>query len=238
VSAQKTKLLGAAGTAEVEAVGIYQRAPKGIFTSAVDEPNGHSVIDATQTRADVTFMSAPVLASLLFQNTPTGRVVEPDLKSFDVYEDLPPDVTVFPACGGNTVCDSLGPSGMVYVRRRLAGTVPVQMDQSARFAVPGGMPFVLKLGDDVESRTMGLPRWQREAMTFAPGESSRQGFPQTFFNGICAACHGSISGRPVDAALRPDFLTQASTVIDTLNNPVSDFTGPRSGTIVGGNAIQ
>jgi hypothetical protein len=238
VTSQKTKLLGTAGTAEVEAVAIYQRAAKGIFASAVDEPNGHSVIDPTQTTADVTLMSVPVLASLLFQNTPTGRLVEPDLKSFDVYEDLPPDVTAFPSCGGNTVCDNLGPTGMVYVRRRLAGTVPVQTDQSARFAVPGGMPFVLKLGDDVESRTMSLPRWQREAMTFAPGEAIRQGFPQTFFNGLCAGCHGSISGRPVDFALRPDFLTQASTVIDIANNPVANFTGPRSGTVLGGDGIQ
>jgi hypothetical protein len=238
ITAKKTKLLGSAGTAEVEAVAIYEKVAKGIFTSTFDEPNAHSSIDPTQTRADVTVMSVPVLASLLFQNTPTGRLVEPDLKSFDVYEDLPPDVTAFPACGGNTVCDSLGPTGMVYVRRRLAGTVPVQRDDSARFVVPGGMPFVLKLGDDAESHTKGLPRWQREAMTFAPGESIRQGFPQPFFDGICGGCHGSISGRPVDAALRPDFLTQASTVLDIVTNPVTNLAGPRSSTVIGGDSIQ
>ncbi|MGD0673974.1 MAG: hypothetical protein ABSC94_01060 [Polyangiaceae bacterium] len=232
VTGRKTQLLGNAGTAEVDAVAVYARTPNGIFASVPDEPNGHTVVDVAQTgqpppaNAEVTVLDMPVLASLLFQNTPTGRVVESDMKAFDVYEDVPPDVTAFPACGGFTVCDDLGPTGMVYVRRRLVGTVPVQADGSAHFLIPGGLPLVLNLPVDAESKQSSLPRWQREEMTFVPGEHTHQAFPAVFFNNLCAGCHGSISGRPVDAALSPDFLTEASTVVNVASVP-ADLTGMR-----------
>ncbi len=222
---QKTKLLGTAGTAEVDAVAVYPRVSKGIFASRPDEPNGNTSVQAGQTTADVTVLNMPVLASLLFQNTPTGRLVESDLKSFDVYEELPPDVMSFPACGGNTACDSLGPTGMAYVRRRLVGTVPLFADGSAHFVIPGGLPILLHLPPDSESARMKLPRWQRETMTFVPGENARQSLSTTFFDHLCAGCHGAISGRPVDAALNPDFLTQASQV-QSVGSPATDCSGP------------
>ncbi|HZU83622.1 MAG TPA: hypothetical protein VE987_11925, partial [Polyangiaceae bacterium] len=231
VTGAKTKLLGDPGTAEVDAVGVFQRVDKGVFRPTPDEPNGNTEIHAGDPNADVTVLDAPVLASLLFQNTPTGRVVERDLKSFDVYEDLPPDVSSFPDCGGNTACDAYG---KVYVRRRLLGTVPVLSDGSAHFRVPGGVPLVLHLADDTASQAMKLPRWQREEMTFAPGEYAHQSFPQVFFDKLCAGCHGAVSGRPVDAALLPDFITQASQVAAVDQAP-SDLSGPPSarGGIIG-----
>jgi hypothetical protein len=220
ITGAKTKLLGGAGTAEVDAVAVYARRPKGIFASTPDEPNGNTRVDPSVTTADVSVLDMPVLASLLFQNTPTGRVVEPDLKSFEVYEELPPDVPSFPDCGGNTACD---PFGKVYVRRRPIGVVPVAPDGTAHFAVPGGMPILLHLLDDAESKQLNLPRWQREAMSFSPGEVAHQSFPRKFFNNLCAGCHGAISGRPVEAALSPDFLTQASTLATA-----ADLTGAPS----------
>ena len=233
VTGVKTKLLGATGTAEVEAVALYARAPKGIFASALDEPNGHTVVQPSVSSADVTVLDMPVLASLLFQNTPTGRNVEPDLKSFEIWEDVPPDVSSFSGCTGNTVCDMLGPTGMVYVRRRFVGSVPLQADGSARFVIPGGMPFVVHLADDAESTQGKLPRWQREAMTFVPGELVHQSMPRVFFNNLCGGCHGSLSGLPVDASLRPDFLTQASTVVSAPSTPGLNFAGLRTSPISG-----
>jgi Tol biopolymer transport system component len=231
-SGTKTKLLGSAGPAEVEAVAVYPRADKGVFTSTPDEPNGHTQVAAnlapgSPSAADVTVLDMTVLASLLFQNTPTGRLVEPDLGSFDIYEDLPPESTVtsFPASGTNTFSDAYG---KVYVRRRLLGTVPLQADGSAHFRVPGGLPIVLHLPDDSESLKMKLPRWQREEMTFVPGETAHQSFPIGFFDNLCAGCHGAISGHPLDAALLPDFLTQASAV-SAVTAVGSDFSGPPSG---------
>jgi hypothetical protein len=231
----KTKLLGSAGPAELEAVAVYPRTNKGVFASALDEPNGHTYVSSPQpgaaAPADVTVLDMTVLASLLFQNTPTGRTIESDLKSFEIYEDLPPDVKSFGACGGNTVCDDFG---KVYVRRRLLGSVPLQADGSAHFRVPGGLPIVLHLGDDSESLRLKLPRWQREEMTFLPGETAHQAFQAQFFDNLCAGCHGAVSGRPLDAALRPDFLTQASAVA-AVSAGATDFSGPPSarGSIIG-----
>jgi hypothetical protein len=234
ITGDKVKLFGGSQAAEVEAVAVYARAAKGTFVSAADEPNGHTFVRPGDSSADVTILDMPVLASLLFQNTPMRRSLERDLKSFDLYEDLPPDVTTFPpACNaGFLACDDYG---QVYVRRRLLGSVPLQSDGSAHFRIPGGLPIVLHLAEDGESRTMKLPRWQREEMTFAPGEYAHQSFSSTFFNNLCAGCHGALSGRPIDAALRPDFLTQASSVVAAAIPP-SDFSGPpsaRSNTIIG-----
>ncbi len=228
VTGAKNRLLGNPGTAEVEAAPVYPRIPKGIFVSSLDEPNGHTTVNPSGGNADVTVLDMTVLASLLFQNTPTGRLIEPDLKSFDVYEDLPPDVTTMPACptAGNLFCDSFG---SVYVRRRVVGTVPLLSDGSAHFAIPGGLPMVLHLPDDSESQQMNLPRWQREEMTFVPGEQVHQSFPSQFFNNLCAGCHQSIPGQAVDFALGPDFLTQASTVVAAVNEAAVDLTGPPSG---------
>jgi len=222
VTGTKTKLLGDAGVEELEAVAVYPRVAKGVFASSPDEPNGHTEIHPNEANADVTVLDMPVLASLLFQNTPTGRVVERDLKSFDVYEDLPPDLPTSPDCAANIVHDAYG---QVCVRRRLLGTVPVLADGSAHFSIPGGVPIVLHLADDAESTRMHLPRWQREEMTFLPGEYTHQSFPGVFFNNICGGCHGPVSGRPIDASLRPDFLTQASQVI-AIEKAATDLTGP------------
>ena len=225
VSGVKTRLLGAAGTAETEAVAVFPRADKGIFVGTGDEPNGNTAIHPGEKNADITVLDAPVLASLLFQNTPTGRVIEPDLSSFEVWEDLPPDVTSMPSsCGGNTACDMLGSLGKVYIRRRSLGTVPVLSDGSAHFKIPGGMPVVLHLADDQESKTMGVPRWQREEMTFLPGEYAHQSFRGVFFNNLCGNCHGAISGKPFDVALNPDFITQASDVL-AATTAATDLTG-------------
>lgn len=90
------------------------------------------------------------------------------------------------------------------------------------------MPLVVHLGDDTESQRLNLPRWQREEMTFFPGEVAHQSFPAPFFDNLCAGCHGAVSGRPLDAALRPDFLTQASAVV-AVTSGATDYSGPPSG---------
>ena len=195
----------------VDAVAVYGKYNHGIFRSAVDEPNGNTRVDSTQTDAQIFVLDMSVLGSLLFQNTPTGRAVDPSLSSFDVYEEMPPDssVTDFNAGGANVATDTFG---KVYVKRRLLGTVGMESDSSAYFSIPGGVPIVLHLPDTQASQQAGYPRWQKEEMSFYPGERTHQSFQATFFNGLCALCHGSISGKPVDAALNPDLLTQASQV--------------------------
>ncbi len=220
VAQTKTAIASATGGA-VDAVAVYGRYNHGIFKSAVDEPNGNTTIDPdpTHTDAQIFVLDMGVLGSLLFQNTPTGRPIEGvdqngqdvGLDSFDVYEDLPPDqgVTDFTSGGANVVKDAFG---QVYVRRRKLGTVSLQSDKSTYFSIPGGVPIVLHLPDTTISKANGYPRYQKEEMSFYPGERSHQSFQSNFFNGLCGLCHGSISGKPLDAAVNPDLLTQASQV--------------------------
>ena len=209
----------------VEAVGIYQRADKGTFASAPDEPNGHTHIVPGSSTADVTILDVPVLASLLFQNTPTGRLLETGIGSFDIYEELPAD-SASPAANF-IATDNVGWTGKVFVKRRLLGSVRVASDGSTHVLLPGGVPIVLHLPDTPESQKMKLPRYQREEMEFGLGEVVNQSMPgsnannSNFFDGLCGNCHGSVSGRQVDVAVRPDFLTQASIVLSRGTNPTN-----------------
>ncbi|CAN5925632.1 hypothetical protein BH11MYX4_BH11MYX4_32050 [soil metagenome] len=220
----KTKLLGEAGVADVDAVGVYARLLRPVFRSTVDEPNANTFIDPQKSDSDITVLDMRVLSSLLFQNTPTGQLLDPEMSSFTVYEDMPPPLEIdsFEKGGTNVVTDAFG---RVYVRRRSLGPVGLETDGSTRFAVPGGLPIVLKLPDTKLSRERNLPRVQRESMVFAPGEFAHQSFRAEFFDALCGQCHGSLSGRQVDVGLKPDFVTQASATLSrgkapfTLNKP-------------------
>ncbi|MEA2751795.1 MAG: hypothetical protein QOI41_5938, partial [Myxococcales bacterium] len=134
------------------------------------------------------------------------------------YEDMPPplDVDSFDKGGANVATDAFG---RVYVRRRILGQVPLEKDGSAKFNLPGGLPIVLKLPDTDMSRDRKLPRFQREAMVFAPGEYVHQSFRTEFFDALCGQCHGALSGRAVDVALKPDFVTQASATLSRNKPP-------------------
>lgn len=212
------KILGDAGTAEVEAVPLVQRAFRPIFRSTADEPNGHTRVEGGKSDTEIYFLDTPLLASLLFQNTPTGRLIE-NVSSVDFLESLPPppDVTSFAQAGDKAISDAFG---QVYVRRRVIGTLPLAQDGSARVRIPGGVPFLLRLPESDASRERGLPRVQRETMNFVPGERASQSFKRGMFNGLCGTCHGALSGRAIDAAVNPDILTQASTTEARGSTPV------------------
>jgi hypothetical protein len=214
----KTKLLGSTGTAEVEAVAVYDKVSRGVFTSRVDEPNGSVTVLPGHPEADINALDFQVLSTLFFQNTPTGRPIDPEVGSFDLYEELPPanGVVDYGSGGANVAKDNYG---QVYVRRRLLGSVPLLPDESAHFQVPGGLPLLIHLPDTDISRKNGYPRWQRETISFAPGEYGHQSFTSGFFNNLCGQCHGSISGQQVDVAVNPDILTQASMVTSTSTPP-------------------
>jgi hypothetical protein len=207
----KSKLFGDAGFSETYATLVQARPNFGVFRSALDEANGHVTMLPGKPEADVTILDMPVLASLLFQNTPTGRRLE-RFADVEVLEDMPPPVettTIDAAPPANVTTDAFG---KLYVRRRPLGKLPVRTDGSARMQLPGGLPILLRLPETPESKAGKWPRTQRESMAFAPGEYAHQSFRRDLFNGLCASCHGSMSGRPLDTALLPDILTQASAV--------------------------
>lgn len=220
----RTRLVGDVGSAEVEAIALYPRFGRGVYKSSFDEPNGHVRVFENKTEAHVHVLNVPLLASLLFQNTPTGRLLEEGVKEFEVLEDMPPplEVTSLDGAGPNAVSDAFG---KVYVRRRSLGKVAIEKDGSSHFVVPGGLPILYRFPETEFSKARNLPRTQRESSSFAPGEYSHQVFRPEFFNGLCGHCHGAISGKQVDVSVQPDMLSQASRVIartkegDNLNKP-------------------
>jgi hypothetical protein len=218
VTGAKTKLLGDPGFAEVDAIGVYAKLQRAVFHSTLDEPNGHTVVYEDRKEADIIVLDMAVFSTIVFQNTPTRHIVDPGIDGFSVFEDMPPplEVDTFEKGGTNVATDAFG---RVYVRRRLLGAVPLETDGSAHFSIPGGVPIVLKVPDTELSRKLALPRYQREEMMFSPGEYTHQSFKAKFFNSLCGNCHSSISGRSVDVALQPDFVTSASATLSTVKPP-------------------
>ena len=88
-----------------------------------------------------------------------------------------------------------------------------------KIRLPGGVPIVLGLPDTKLSRERNLPRIQRESMQFAPGEYVHQSFKEDRFGALCGQCHGSTTGRPIDTALQPDFVTHASDTLSRFKDP-------------------
>jgi hypothetical protein len=59
-----------------------------------------------------------------------------------------------------------------------------------------------------------------------PGERANQSFRRDLFDGICAGCHGSVTGREDHVAVNPDILTQASQVTARGDLPTELGGGP------------
>jgi hypothetical protein len=211
---------GAPGVADVELVAIYARENHGVFQSRIDEANAHTRVEAGERDAIIQFNDFPMLATLLFENTRTGRPLDDRIEGFDVLESLPPPTSAtsfadLPAA--NVVEDDFG---QVFVDYDLLGNVPLLADGSAKVRIPGGHPFVLRLTDK-KGKALSFPDEApfagemilREEGQMYPGERASQSFPRELFNAMCGGCHGSITGYELDIAVDVDVLTSASKVL-------------------------
>ena len=229
--ARKTLVPKGAGKSIVEAVAVYARYRFPIFKSKLDEPNGATLIEPGKNDAEVTILDLPVLASLLFGNTRTGRPVRADAKALGIVESMPPpsDLTSFDTADPTFVATD--DYGKVWVKRRRLGVVPTQADGSVGIHLPGGIPILLELYANAADKTPFAT--QREEMEFLPGERSRIGFRAEFFDSQCGGCHGSLSGREVDVHVKPDVLTAASRVQAFAKESDLFLPGPARGTPFG-----
>lgn len=209
-------------------VGVYAKGNIGVFTSRLDEANGASEVGSGPIAA-VTILDLGVMQSLMFQNTRgTGRSLPGRSNLLNVWEELPPEPNVvdYPS-GGSFVTDDA--FGQVYVRRQRLGDVPVQSDSSAAMTVPGGVPILFETEIELAGDGSATRHFQRESTQYYPGERVRQGFRRSLFDGLCAGCHGSVSGVEMDSAVTPDVLTRASDVAARTVIP-KDLTSRRAGT--------
>jgi hypothetical protein len=213
ISGAISLLGGVAGSAEVEAAAIYPRENYGVFVSRHDEVNGRTDVIPGDRAVEVNVLDAPLLASLLFNNTRTGRPIDRNVAAFEVLVQKTPTSDRFEALS-DVIHDDYG---QVYLAYDSLGTVRARGDGSLKFRMPGGAPIVLKLLNSNGSPLMfpaGSPlmgeQVQREEMQFYPGERAHQGFRRELFDGMCGGCHGSVSGRELDVAVDIDALTSAS----------------------------
>jgi hypothetical protein len=203
-------------------VAVYAKQNIGVFRSRLDEANGATQVVPGEQNAKVTILDTGVLASLLFQNTRSGRLIPERTSSLSVWESLPP-----PSGGDLSEFMTTDVYGELYAARGLLGTVDVLSDQSAAMRIRGGVPIVLETVAALAGAQPALHA-QREEMQFYPGEHARQSFPRQFFDGLCGGCHGSVSGEELDLAVNPDILSQASNV-----EAAGRFTDLSSGASIG-----
>ncbi|MCA9596338.1 MAG: PD40 domain-containing protein [Myxococcales bacterium] len=234
ITRQRTPLISDADDL-IWPVAVYARQNHGVFKSRLDEANGATTVytDAAHAdRSEITFVDFPLITSLLFQNTRTGRVLPGGNYPYQAWESLPPDpgVTSYDQGGDYVTNDAFG---QLYVKRRLRGAVNLLADGSSKVQLPGGMPLVLATNVKLAADSSPVVHFQREEMQFYPGEWVRQSFRRELFNGLCAGCHGSLSGYESHISVNPDILTQASNVdareadpIDVLSLPIGDPKGP------------
>ena len=201
----RTELVTDSANDLVWPVAVYAKPNHGIFRSRHDEANGATEVVPGEPNAEITILDAGVLASLLFQNTRSGRPIPESMPPIRVYQSLPPPNA---SPGEFMTTDEYGDQ---YAARMLLGSVEVLRDQSAAMRVRGGTPIVLEMFTALGGGAPAM-HTQREEMQFYPGERARQAFPRKFFDGLCGGCHGSISGEELDIAVNPDVLTQASDV--------------------------
>ncbi|MDB4986108.1 MAG: hypothetical protein JWN04_1286 [Myxococcaceae bacterium] len=226
ITGEVAHLGGTAGRAEVDAVAIYPRQDHGVFVSRVDEVNGRTQIVPGSNTAEVHVLDLPLLSTLLFSNTRTGRPIDPAVAGFEVFSpNAPPaDASSFDALAADkVVADDYG---RVFDDRRSLGKVLAQADGSALYTLPGGRPITLGVigsNGKLLSFAAGGPfvgdQVQREEMQFYPGEHAGQSFRRELFNGMCGGCHGSVSGQELDVAVDVDVLTRASQTLSTLSAP-------------------
>ncbi len=216
----RTELLADATHDLLWPVAVYARQPREVFHSRFDEANGATRVVPDRAYADVLYLDAPLMMSLLFQNTRTGRDITP-FGALQLFEVLPPEAGIksFDDASGNVEEDDFG---RVYVRRRQLSPVALASDGSARVRVPGGMPITYRAEVELAGDAGPEARYVREQFQFYPGEEVRQGFPRGLFNGLCGGCHGSVSGQELDVAANPDVLTSASSV-SAAQSPVQDL---------------
>ncbi|MFO0570691.1 MAG: hypothetical protein U0263_33960 [Polyangiaceae bacterium] len=237
---QRTPLPGLSDPAadEIWPVAVFGRIDRGVFRTT---PGGDSVFhgvvysqDDDQPRIDrfqLTIVDFPMLSSLLFQSTRSGRHVNGDMKSFEAWASLPPDK--------EKSLDDPSPYivedqyGKVYARRVKVGTVPLLSDGSVKVQAPAGFPVVLAMEEQLKGESKPTLHHHREEIQFYPGEWLTLSFRREVFNNFCGGCHGPTSGKEFDISIKPDIVSHASksearnaAPVDGTKSPLNEIMGP------------
>jgi hypothetical protein len=190
-------LMAGGGSSLVEPALGYKRAGRLLFRNLPQLVfGGHGA--GGSDKATVHFPDLPMLATLLGSNLRRGRNVEAfaSARALKVYEERPPTSTGVALQG----------SERVYTERVALGSAPLELDGSVKALLPTGKPLILELVDGGGKALFTMT----EEHQLGPGETISPGVSRKLFNGVCAGCHGSVSGNELDVAVTPDALTGAS----------------------------
>ncbi len=206
---------GERGVAETEVIAIGRRLSRGVLVSdgaGIDHP----LVVPGATDAEVRFNDFPMIQSLMFTNTRTGRPIDHRIGGFEVLVHRPPPAgaRTFAELGERVVADSYG---SFYSDASSLGWVPLFDDGSARMRLTGGVAISFRMTDEAgeplemqEGLPMSGPDVQREHEQYYPGERIQRSISRRFFNAVCGICHGSISGRELDVGVDLDVISGAS----------------------------
>lgn len=210
-----TTVVAEPGVALLDAVALYARPNRGVLVSdggGIDRP----LIVADATDAEVHFNDFPMIQTLMFSNTRIGRPIDYRIGGFELLRIMPPPegTTSFADLGADVVSDSYG---QFFGRSERMGWAPLFEDGSVRIRVPGGIAVSYRMTDSSgvvldmpEGFDLTGPDVQREQEQYYPGERIQRSIPRRFFNTVCGACHGSISGRELDVVVDLDVISSAS----------------------------
>ena len=190
-------LLAGGGQSFVEPALGYKRSSRLLFRNLPQLVfGGHGA--GGSDKATVHFPDLPMLATLLGANLRRGRNVQAyaSAAALKVYEERAPTSTGAPLQG----------SERVYTERIPLGQARLEGDGSVKATLPSGKALILELVDGSGKALFTMS----EEHQLGPGEAISPGVSRKLFNGVCAGCHGSISGNELDIAVTPDALTGAS----------------------------
>ncbi len=199
ITGARRELLAGGTLSLVEATLGYRRSSRLLFRNVPQLVFGGDSGGGAE--ATVHFPDLPALATLLDANLRRGR----NVARFDAARFLavyavspPPSATLDPTM--------LSGSEQVYSQRELLGAAPLESDGSVKVLLPAGRPLILELQGSDRQPLFTM----REEHQLGPGEAISPGVPRNLFDGICAGCHGSLSGKEPDVAVTADALTGAT----------------------------
>ncbi|GMV14017.1 MAG: hypothetical protein AMXMBFR56_22410 [Polyangiaceae bacterium] len=236
---QRTPLPGLSDPAadEIWPVAVFGRIDRGVFRTT---PGGDSVFhgvvyqeDDDQKRTDrfqLNIVDFPMIAAMLFQSTRSGRHVNTEMKSFEAWASVPPNIKSFAEASPNVAEDEYG---KVWAYRVKVGTVPLLADGSVKVQAPAGYPVVLAVEQQLKGDTKPTLHHQREELQFYPGEWLTLSFRREVFNNFCGGCHGPTTGKEFDVSIKPDIISHASKSDQRNAKPLDAASGFKPETFMG-----
>ena len=186
----------------VDAVVVYKREPRPLFSNVTQLVFGGRVDPADPSHGFVHFPDLPLLGTLLGANLRSGRFVDQLDAATQVvlYQHQAPPADASAAAAGQTGTQK------VYDQVVELGRANLASDKSVQLRVPALTPLILELQDGAGKSLFRMA----EEDQLGPGEHISRGVPRAFYNSTCGGCHGSLSGLDLDIAINPDALTGAS----------------------------